>query len=281
MQVCVLLGKCLLSVFVNDRDGQTANLMLARTGQYAQLGVPTPKKTAAIAETLHSARFAPYRAYCSGKDHEALKLYAWNLELSSAFHEVLAVTEVVLRNAIDKQLRPWNLTAGGAGYTENWPQGPMAAPLGTLIGRERIQVARDQASWAQERRAKAMGHRRNSVAVDHNDVLTQFTFGTWRDLLPNGKNPDRRRLWEEALIHAFPNVNDPQGALTFQRVKRLHFLRNRVGHMEHLLDTQPSKKHRDAMQLVRSVCVDTHDWLGGISRVPAVIRSCPVSIPGL
>lgn len=86
----------------------------------------------------------------------------------------------------------------------------------------------------------------------------------------------RRLLWEEALIHAFPDANDPTGSLTFQRVSRLHSLRNRVGHMEHLLDSKPGKKHRDALLLVQSICPSTMEWLSGVSRVPAILKNCPV-----
>ncbi|MCJ0907424.1 hypothetical protein [Rhodococcus sp. ARC_M6] len=237
--------------------------------------MPTPTRTAAIAETLHSARFAPYRAYCAGNDQEALKLYRWNLELSAAFHEVLSVTEVALRNAIDCQLRIWN-PAQGQGFTTDWAVDGMAAPLGSLVGQKRLEVAEEQAARAQNRRLKEQDHRRHKIAVDHNDLLTQFTFGLWRDLLPNGKTQARRVLWNEALVHAFPHENDPTGSLTFQRVSRLHALRNRVGHMEHLLYSKPGKKHRDALLLVRSICPSTMEWLSGVSRVPILLKNCPV-----
>ena len=61
-----------------------------------------------IAHTLHSARMATYLGSAHNDVARALDLYRWNLQLGAAFQEVLAVTEITLRNAVDHALRTWN-----------------------------------------------------------------------------------------------------------------------------------------------------------------------------
>ena len=58
-----------------------------------------------IAHTLHSARMATYLGSAHNDVARALDLYRWNLQLGAAFQEVLAVTEITLRNAVDHALR--------------------------------------------------------------------------------------------------------------------------------------------------------------------------------
>lgn len=88
-------------------------------------------------------------------------------------------------------------------------------------------------------------HQRYGHEIQHNDVLAQVMFGMWKDLLPNhtaeaskiaAKNLNRDRLWDDALRGAFPHILGPDGSVTFWRVSDLHRLRNRVSHMEPLLD---------------------------------------------
>ena len=106
----------------------------------------------------------------------------------------------------------------------------------------------------------------------------------WKEVLPNHApyagdkttNSNRVRMWNEALVHAFPNVTDHDGSLTFWRVYRLHGLRNRVSHMESLLEVDSAERSRDIFNLIGSISEPTRNWITGINRVPAiaVLRPC-------
>lgn len=61
-----------------------------------------------LKNSLHSVRLATYMDACHNDTVKALELYRWNLQLASAFQEVLSITEIVMRNAIDGALRTWN-----------------------------------------------------------------------------------------------------------------------------------------------------------------------------
>ena len=64
----------------------------------------------AIIDSFHRSRLEPYLKASAGDEKLALSLYGWNLQLTSAFQELLSVTEVVLRNAMDPELQKWNST---------------------------------------------------------------------------------------------------------------------------------------------------------------------------
>ena len=71
--------------------------------------------------------------------HEAIRLYRWNIDLSGAVYEALHVFEVVLRNALDEQLRSWNASqpdpSTGRFHSPDWLIDPSALLL-RIAGRD-------------------------------------------------------------------------------------------------------------------------------------------------
>ncbi|GIJ32270.1 hypothetical protein [Micromonospora sediminimaris] len=58
----------------------------------------------AIRVGISELRLAPYVAAEGGDLGRALRLYAWNVEVSGAFLGILHLLEIRLRNALDEQL---------------------------------------------------------------------------------------------------------------------------------------------------------------------------------
>lgn len=239
----------------------------------------------AVAQHVHPARFAPYVSHCGNDPLRALDLYKWNLQLSSEFQKVLAVTEVVLRNAIDRELRAWNQTRTTRSpgqprhhHGPNWTS-DAARPLNSLT-REARRTATKHANEAVS--ARESNHPRATAAVNHDDMLAQLTFAVWAKLLPTPDTTDtnyksRKILWDNAVKRAFPHrSNDPDGHGTAGRVARLHALRNRVSHMEPLIQVNVVSRHNDALRLLGSISPETRDWCSGLSRVIEVNRTKPV-----
>lgn len=243
----------------------------------------TPADRDEVAHLLSEQRSAPYRTAVGGNLRDALSLYQWHTGLSAALHEQLGVAEVVLRNAMDQQLRIWHQARTGR---EDWliedANSPIERPLRDLTKHKREQAT----SWARSARGhRSPSHPRRSANITHDDVLANITFGLWRELLPNharGANPNEPRnrgrqiLWDQALIHAFPNTTDPTGTDTYWQVSRLHHLRNRVAHMEPLLDIDVEHRVRDLLELVGSVSIPTRNWLSGSNRVPGILKTRPI-----
>ncbi|MGB7365164.1 MAG: hypothetical protein WA931_19230 [Rhodococcus sp. (in: high G+C Gram-positive bacteria)] len=245
----------------------------------------------AVNKLLHPVRLATYASRCGNDPYRALELYKWNLQLSASFQQVLAVTEVALRNAIDEQLRTWNalqphhtpssvLAQPNGSHGQHWLLDP-ARPLNSLT-RDSRRTARKHAEEAEGTRDPA--HPRKGAPITHDDILAQLTFGVWPKLLPTKDSADsnyrgRRILWQQALRHAFPySVSDPDGYIIADRAGRLHGLRNRVSHMEPLLGVNITARHNDALRLLGTISPEARDWCAGMSTVIEIRRKCPIDL---
>lgn len=89
--------------------------------------------SAYVREVIHALsepRMEPFLARCDGNAKRALGLYQWHGKLTAAVQLVLGTTEVIVRNAIDRQLQQWN-TRQLPGAT-SWLLEEPAAPLRSL-----------------------------------------------------------------------------------------------------------------------------------------------------
>lgn len=65
-----------------------------------------------IAQRLSPDRLCSYRDATDGNLRQALDLYKWNIVLSGALFEAIAVVEVVVRNEIDNNFQTWAQSFG-------------------------------------------------------------------------------------------------------------------------------------------------------------------------
>ncbi len=235
---------------------------------------PAPSVPAAVLAGISPARLAPYLAASHGVPHEAFRLYRWNVLMSGALHEALHVTEVVIRNAMDAELRLWNATqvdpATGAHHSPDWLVDPSHL-LARLLQRD-LRTIRDNAAKAVRRSAN------RTRALTHGDHVAQITFGTWRFLLPPrtpSSDPGKQRLWDDALTYAFPNRTRAAHELVAD-VDKVHRVRNRVAHLEPLIVPGQPTAYRIAMQQILADIDPAHAaWLGGAQRITSVEKSRP------
>ncbi|MGJ9405745.1 hypothetical protein ACHABQ_05415 [Nesterenkonia aurantiaca] len=205
-------------------------------------------------------------AAAEGNRRNAIRLYQWNIELSGAIYQALHVVEVVLRNAIDSQLCRWNATQSdpmtGLSRGSDWLLDP--APLLRRLVREKELAA------ARTRAEKAI--RRQQRPVAHADLLAQLSFGTWRFLLPD-KDPGRRRLWDDSLKDAFPHLDRPTPQFV-KSVDGIYRLRNRVAHLEPLLDMGNVRQQYQNMRMVlREINPTVEEWFVSNQSVTAELRN--------
>ncbi|MFI8778629.1 hypothetical protein ACIGH6_16275 [Brachybacterium paraconglomeratum] len=241
-----------------------------------------PKATTApaIAACLHPARLLTYTAAVQGDPRKAIDLYLWNLRLAAAFQEVLALVEIGLRNALDAQLRQW-VPAQSGSHSPEWLITGRPSPLSTLVTAKTVGKMQRQAENA--RGLRSSSHPRRHAALTHDDVLAQMTFGTLTALLPiantnAAKYGAKRVLWGQALINGFPHLDtqtDPDGLVLADRVSRLHLLRNRVAHMEPLLEVNVPARLTDAYTVLGLIDPDLRSLAAGSSRVRQVLASDP------
>lgn len=232
-----------------------------------------------IIGALGDPRIKPYLEASGGNEKDALALYRWSVELTASIQETLGVTEVLLRNSIDVQLRKWNNEQ--LGRSASWLLESPASPLRSMTNGKRNEALRRAEKSATCRSAS---HFRHGEEVTHDDVLAHTMFGMWKDILPNHspgadpektENKNRMTLWEDAVKNAFPCAEDPEGEKTYWRVAHLHKLRNRVSHMDSLLNVDVLDVTRDAFALVGSIDPVLANWLTGTSTVSAVYGKRP------
>lgn len=204
--------------------------------------------TEEFAKLVSEPRLSKYRR--ATDDPELVPdLYAMDMRLSAAAFKALHMAEVVVRNAMDRELRRWNAAAGhGEAWTTN--------PAGLLKS-----CFYDDAADLKEAKRKAE-KAVTSRDVLHDDVLAQLSFGAWRYLMPpNRAHHAKDRIWDEAISHAFANrsPNSPRSSLT-KSVSIIYDLRNRVAHHEPVFHLDLQAKRRNIKDVIDAVSREARRW---------------------
>lgn len=232
-----------------------------------------------LCRVLPAARLAPYREHASS-DAEVVALYRWNINLTSAFQEVLGITEIAVREAVDAALRAWNQQHSSSG-SEEWLAHPVNnGSLKAIVVNKGLQ--KRTAEWAAKAASERHhSHRRHRSPVSHDDLVAQLSFGDLAKLLPTkdsrgNRSQAKEDLWHTAVRHGFPHLRaDAHGHGAADRLGRLLQLRNRVSHMENLLTVDPTARLNDAVQLVNAVDPLLRDWIEATNRVATVAAQRP------
>lgn len=205
-----------------------------------------------IAERLSPDRLRSYMDAMEGDLRQALNLYRWNIALSGALFEAIAVVEVVVRNEIDRNLQIWAQSLGS-----DWMD---IAPLEEK-GRADIAKARS----------------RNTKDPSHGKVLAELNFGFWRFLMANRY---LHTIWIPIMSSAFPNLQGHPGErrmLVERSLERLWFLRNRIGHHEPIHTRNVDRDIVAMTSLLDWICSDTSAWATSQRRVQDVLIQRPSS----
>lgn len=253
---------------------------------------------------IATERFAPYKALYTNPRQQR-ELYIWNSELSQELNKTIGHAEIFIREAIDQQLRVWNLNQPQlpgetqkqnedplhphdprrrpSGGSEEWLKYPSKKLANLLFSKRgnRLVSEYDTAYYRAKKdlNARVLTHPRHGVAITHDDVLAHITLGTWKRLLPDGRlntnaplSSDKVRtknsqldLWNQALSLAFPH--EPNPYVISYRLTQMHVARNRVAHHESLLNMGVPGVHRAIVRLVSTVDPQLGSWLANESQV--------------
>ncbi|MEV8215698.1 hypothetical protein [Leifsonia sp. NPDC077715] len=191
-------------------------------------------------------RIGTYLARCKGDETRALTLYRANAHISGTAHTAVHYCEVILRNALDRELRSWNRAVH---RTPEWARDP-APLLASVLPPDRLRAARDHA-------ARGVRGRR---PVNHDDIVAQFTFGVWRNLLPSQRHRWKEALWDEALQHAFTNRQGVRVDQIARSVSIVCDFRNRIAHHEPVFGLDLRGKRRAMRDVINSVHPTARRW---------------------
>lgn len=209
--------------------------------------------------TMSAERLQPYLTTGDGDLLAALRLYAWNIEISAAFHGPLHCVEIALRNALHRELSRYFQRA-------DWWNSPRLAL--DRIAQQKVDATK--AVLAQAYPAPTPGH-----------MVAALTFGFWVNLLA-GANDYENRLWRPALHRAFPAYRGTRRPL-HRDLYHLRLLRNRVAHYEPILHRHLSADHRNVLRVLGYLSPETADWVRANDRVPEVLARrtdvCAAAVP--
>lgn len=119
-----------------------------------------------------------------------------------------------------------------------------------IVGSERMKEAREDA-------AKAVGRRRT---YGHDDVVAQFSLGTWRWMLPSANNVSKRQLWDDATVSAFPRLFDVSVPTLIEWISIVYDFRNRVAHFEPIFQLDLRGKRQAIRNVLNTINVDVRKW---------------------
>lgn len=208
-----------------------------------------------IRDLLTADRLRSYLESCDQQLERALRLYEWNLTASGAVMQTTAMVEVVVRNALDRQLVAWAHARGQASW------------LGT--------VPLDRQGGADIVKARKRATKNGKRPETHGKVVAELSFGFWRYLTARRYYTS---LWVPALHGAFPH-GDADLRRRQQHVENhlaaLMHVRNRAAHHEpiHRRDLLRDLEH--AVRIMAWVHPHAGLWLAEKSTIPDAMRAKP------
>lgn len=222
--------------------------------EHAEEALDQSAHRAAVERYVTQARLGPYLAEVGDNYSRAEELYVWNLRVSGAFHEVLGVFEMVLRNALCEELRRWHGNRQGT-----WLDDPTA----TFDDRRIEQIARARRTLAQRGKPTTEGR-----------VVAELSLGFWRFLLSKRY---QNTLWTPHLREAFPGMRPQKREVVYKHVEKLLTLRNRIAHHEPIHRLPLADLHDRMLLVITWIDPSISGWLSDLSRVPSLLASRPDS----
>jgi hypothetical protein len=216
--------------------------------------ITSPSHLSTLRTRLTVERLTSYDALTDGCPIKALTLYEWNTAVGAAFFASLQGFEVVLRNALHRELTTWHSARKLPGHWYNDPRR-------ILDDRRRRDI--DDA----QRRIRRM-HR----PVTPGRVISELSFGFWRYLLSARYE---QSLWTPALRHAFPLLRPQRRREIADRVVGLHLLRNRLAHHEPIHRRDLPSDYADLLFVAASICPQASAWIDQTSTVLTIVAQRP------
>ena len=209
-------------------------------------------------------RFNEYMVAANHDVMAARELYEWNVAVSAAFFEVISQVEVVLRNAVDRILRPLEVPESarfevGSGW---WFANP-------AFLNEEFELAYYEAAL------RHLGGKKKAKSASRDKVFSSMTFGIWESIF--GKSHEQ--LFRSHLVYAFPNRTRKgfKRDVVYKNVRNLRNLRNRIAHHQAIFDLPLEERFEQAMDLMRWIDPELERWIRGLSRVPDLLDGRPAA----
>lgn len=182
-----------------------------------------------------------------GDPGAASRLYEWNARASSALFELIHHVEVLLRNALIREL-----ATRGSG-----PNMPPGSPW--VQGANKVQEV--------EGRLKQRGKE-----ITEARIYAGLTFGFWQTMFGTAYE----ELWRHTLQYAFPNSRADRKVLTAY-LESINSLRNRIAHHGSLIERDTRVEAKKLLRLASWIDADAAKWLESIEQVTRISEERPIN----
>lgn len=207
---------------------------------------------------VSEARFAVYLGAAGGDRSAALELYEWNVALSAACFEAFHYVEIVVRNAIDREL--------AARFDEDRREIPWF--LLEIVEDQKARKALEESVARVRSRLRAQNTGRDTRA----QIVAGTDFGFWTELL----HGQYESLWREAAHKAFPGSSGRRKDV-LPVLDKLRVFRNRLAHHDSLLVVDVPAYLDDMLLVLGWIDPSAAEWLRRTQRIESVYRARPVA----
>jgi len=211
-----------------------------------------------IPHILSEPRFATYLRHCKNNKSDALALYKWNLQVSSAFITPLHLLEISTRNAVVEALN--------SVHSQNWPwnNGFIRSLTDPVNG------------YSPKQDLKLVSQREPTVGK----VVAELKFIFWERMFTSRFD---ERLWKNNIKNIFPNT--PQHLQTHEIRSQIYHdiftirkLRNRIAHHEPIFSRTLDDDLNKMLRLIRWRNATAAKWIENIQIVTPLLQNPPVFI---
>ncbi|MES2662849.1 MAG: hypothetical protein V4629_06070 [Pseudomonadota bacterium] len=203
-----------------------------------------------IPYVLSPPRFATYLKHSQGNRAAALKLYQWNVQISSAFLIPLHFLEVSIRNAVVDRL--------DVVHTPNWPwnQGFIKSLPSTK-------------GYSPQKNLEQVAYRQNTSGK----VVADLKFVFWEKMFTARHD---ERLWINHIKHLFPNTGS---GMTDSKIREsiyndlfvIRQLRNRIAHHEPIFQRNIQEDYEKMFKLIYWRDATTANWMNSMQYVTQLL----------
>jgi hypothetical protein len=213
------------------------------------------KQTSNIPHIISTPRFATYLRHCHNDRVNALRLYQWNMELSSAFIIPLHVLEVSIRNAVVEALE--------SVHTSTWPwnQG------------FNISLPNPSSGYNPRKNLQQVAHRQPTIGK----VVAELKFVFWEKMFTARHDT---RIWNTHIKSLFPHAPTTMNVQQIRsnihdNIRDIRELRNRIAHHEPIFSRDTSNDYADIHKLIHWRSDVVSGWMDNLQSVTDLIARKP------
>ncbi|PWK28591.1 Abi-like protein [Arcicella aurantiaca] len=193
------------------------------------------------------ARINRYWIATNKSKRKTIKLYKANLEISQAFHPLLGMVEVVLRNHLNERLSSY---FNDSDWIINQKSGFMADPSLTYVQKHtRKKVTNNFLKREVQKVEDRL--RKSDIPITSGKIIAEQTFGFWTDLF----EVHHYKLLKGKPIQIFKGLPNNYGRKEIMDdLTKIRRFRNRINHNEPICFVGNCIDFTETIQVYTSIC---------------------------